>query len=71
MIRTAIAVMSAIPVVCCWVVLAQPAQERPSFEVASVKAMLVDDHRAGPRRGIGISWQDLLATGVGALIQLI
>jgi hypothetical protein len=30
-------------VVCCWVVLAQPAQERPSFEVASVKAMLVDD----------------------------
>lgn len=35
--------MSAIPAVCCWVGLAQPAQERPSFEVASVKAMLVDD----------------------------
>jgi uncharacterized protein (TIGR03435 family) len=47
MIRTAIAAMSA-----AWVVVAQPAQERPSFEVASVKAMLVDDPNSDyvPRR---------------------
>ena len=39
-------------VVCCWVALAQPAQERPSFEVAAVKAMLVDDPESDfvPRR---------------------
>jgi uncharacterized protein (TIGR03435 family) len=49
MIRTAV---SAIPLVCCWVMLAQPARERPSFEVASVKAMLVDDPKSDfvPRR---------------------
>jgi uncharacterized protein (TIGR03435 family) len=52
MIRTAMATMSAVPVVYCWVVWAQPAQERPSFEVASVKAMLVDDPNSDfvPRR---------------------
>src|SRR6476646_1590788 len=50
--RTAIAAMFAIPVVYCFVVLAQPAQERPSFEVASVKAMVVDDPQSDfvPRR---------------------
>jgi uncharacterized protein (TIGR03435 family) len=52
-IRRAIA---AIAVLCCPAVSAQPAKERPSFEVASVKAMLVDDpktdyvpHRSGDR----------------------
>src|SRR6476619_5750708 len=53
MIRTRIAAISAIiPVVSCWVVLAQPAQQRLSFEVASVKAMLVDDAKSDfvPRR---------------------
>jgi uncharacterized protein (TIGR03435 family) len=44
--------MSAVPVVCCWVALGQLAQERPSFEVASVKAMLVDEPNSDfvPRR---------------------
>jgi hypothetical protein len=44
--------MAAIPLACCWVALAQPAQERPSFEVASVKAMLADDPNSDfvPRR---------------------
>lgn len=44
--------MSAFPVVCSLVVCAQPARERPSFEVASVKAMLVDDPQSDfvPRR---------------------
>jgi uncharacterized protein (TIGR03435 family) len=52
MIRAAVAAISTIPVVCFWVVLAQPAHERLSFEVASVKAILVDDPNADyvPRR---------------------
>jgi uncharacterized protein (TIGR03435 family) len=50
--RTAISAMSAICVVGGWLAFAQPAKERPSFEVASVKAMLVDDPRSDfvPRR---------------------
>ena len=49
MIRTS---LSAISLVCCWVMLAQPARERPSFEVASVRAMLIDDPNSDfvPRR---------------------
>jgi uncharacterized protein (TIGR03435 family) len=52
MMRTVLAAMFAIPIICCRVVLAQPAQERPSFEVASVKAMLADDPNSDyvPRR---------------------
>jgi uncharacterized protein (TIGR03435 family) len=48
-IRTAIA---AIAVLCCWVVFAQPAPQHLSFEVASVKAMLIDDPNSDyvPRR---------------------
>jgi uncharacterized protein (TIGR03435 family) len=39
-------------VVCGWLALAQPTKERLSFEVASVKAMLVDDPKSDyvPRR---------------------
>ena len=51
MLRTALA---AIPVICCSaaLALAQSPHERPAFEVASVKAMLVDDPKSDfvPRR---------------------
>jgi uncharacterized protein (TIGR03435 family) len=50
--RTAVFAISAICVAGGWLALAQSAKERPSFEVASVKAMLVDDPVADyvPRR---------------------
>jgi uncharacterized protein (TIGR03435 family) len=41
--RTAAAALSAIPLLCRGVVSGQPAHERPSFEVASVKEVVVDD----------------------------
>lgn len=39
-------------VFCCWLAFGQAPRERPSFEVASVKAMLVDDPKSDfvPRR---------------------
>jgi uncharacterized protein (TIGR03435 family) len=51
MTRIAITAPFAIPIV-CWVALAQPAQQRRSFEVASIKAMLADDPESDfvPRR---------------------
>ena len=50
--RTAVFAISAICVAGGWLAFAQPAKERPSFEVASVKAMLVDDPKSDfvPRR---------------------
>jgi uncharacterized protein (TIGR03435 family) len=50
--RTATATLFAICLGVGWLVSAQPAKERPSFEVASVKAMLVDDPKSDyvPRR---------------------
>ena len=49
---TGITAVSAIPLVCFRVLSAQPAPERMSFDVASVKAMTVDDPEADfiPRR---------------------
>jgi uncharacterized protein (TIGR03435 family) len=51
-IRTTAAVMSAIPILCCGAVPAQPVHEHPSFEVASVKEVVVDDPESDfvPRR---------------------
>jgi hypothetical protein len=44
--------LAVFSVVCGWLALAQPLKERPSFEVASVKTMLVDDPKSDfvPRR---------------------
>ena len=51
MTRAAIIALSTVPVACC-LALAQSGQQRPSFEVASVKAVLADDPKSDfvPRR---------------------